>query len=169
MAQTSAMWWPWVQRQLNARDWRPADLAREIRKLGGGPDESVIGRWKNKGATPTRESVIAVAKAFHCDRDGVRRALIAAGLVTAREFDAPWADPMKVDLTTVPDEALAKEVVARLVRRAARQPAANGPSRTTIATTDPGGTRHTVPAETTTAPPSSGEDERAGTNVEHCA
>lgn len=163
MARTSHMWWPWVQRNLDARGWKPADLAREIRaELGHGPDESVIGRWRNKGATPTRESVRAVAAVFHRD---VREALVAAGLVTARELDAAWADPSRIDLTIVPDEALAEEVAARLVRRTVRSPrrprqpaTANG--RTTIAPTS-ADSRHAVPADAEMAPPLSEESEGA--------
>jgi hypothetical protein len=172
MARTSEMWWPWLQRQLDARDWRPADLAREIRtRIGHGPDESVIGRWKNKGSAPTRESVIAVAEALHVD---VRKALIAAGMVTASELDAPWADPSRVDLTSVPDEALAEEVLTRLVRRTNRrhQPAAASigvaTGRTTMATSSSEGSRHSVPTDSESAPPSSGEGEGAEVDA-HCA
>jgi hypothetical protein len=188
------MWWPWVQRQLDARGWVPADLAREIRKRGGGPDESAIGRWKNKGSAPTRESVRAVTAVFRCDRDGVRKAKIAAGLVTADDLDAPWPDLSRldapwpdlsrIDLTAVPDEALAEqmkeladEVAARLTRRAPRplHPAtatANGANHTMIATTTGGASRHIIPAaETESVPPSSGEDEGTGLSIDagHCA
>ena len=181
MARTSVMWWPWVQRQLNARRWRPADLAREIRKRGGGPDESVIGRWKNRGSQPTRESVRIVAEVFHRD---VREALVAAGLATAKEMAAPWGNPLGLDLMTVPDEALAEEVLAReslaeevlarLARRGLRQHqpvaasigAATG--RTTIPTSSSASSRHTVPTDTEPAPPTSEEDEGAEVDA-HCA
>jgi hypothetical protein len=188
MARSAPMWWPWVQMRLDERGWIPADLAREIRKLGFvGPDESAIGRWKNKGSAPTRESVRAVTAVFHCDRDAVRKAKIAAGLVTADDLDAPWPDLSlldapwpdlsRIDLTAVPDEALAEqmkeladEVAARLVRghAAHRQsaPSANGASRTPIAPTGPG-SRHVVPADAETAPPLSEESER-GVNAD-CA
>ena len=169
MARSSPMWWPWVQRGLDERGWTPARLAHEIRtQLGYGPDESTIGRWKNKGSAPTRESVRAVAAVFRCD---VRKALRAA----------EWIDLSQIDLSLVPDEVLEDEVYGRQVRRRRGaspqcQPAvvavtANGANHSTTATTS-GASRHVVSgAETTTVPPSSGEDEGTGLSIDasHCA
>jgi len=180
MARSSPLWWPWVQRQLDARRWNPARLAREIAKFADGPSESAIGRWQNQGSAPSPESVHAVAKAFHVD---VRKALAAANLATARELNAPWLDPSRIDLTAMPDEALAEqmkelanEAATRLARRAARplQPATatvNGTNHATTTTaTAAGPSRHIIPAaETELVPPSSDEDEGMSVDAGHCA
>lgn len=170
----SSPWWQWVQRNLDALGWRPADLAHAIRnEVGDGPDESVIGRWKNKGATPTLDSVRAVAQVFHTD---IRQAIIASGLMTARELNAAWPEWTEEDLARqLPDDVLLEEVRARLSRRR-RQPASRprsravtpsperGPDRTTISPSSHDGDSTTVvqhPLDKAETPPSHHGDEGA--------
>lgn len=165
MARLTSPWWQWVQRNLDALGWTAADLARAVQlEAGDGPDESVIGRWKNRGAEPTIESIRAVARVFHRD---FREALIASGKVTADELNAPWA--RRSDLATVPDDALALEVQARLTRQ---RPGAAGrqrrrlssgldrSNRTTIEPIQGGGTLIDVTGHDETAP--SPQDEGNG-------
>lgn len=178
MPRSSPSWWPWVARELNRRDWTNADLARAIRaKTGRGPDESVIGRWRNRGTTPTRESVRLVAEAFGRPH---RDALIAAGWLTAREFNADWTPPDEAAPSAMTDEELAdklrelaEEVQTRVTRRRVtgrphresdldQCPASNG---VTVSPNSAGGNSTAVatyPRQTEPAPSSPGEDERAG-------
>jgi hypothetical protein len=103
-------WWKWVDQHLNVRCWTNADLARAARQYGTSVDESVIGRWKNRGATPELQSVRAVARAFERD---IREAAIAAGLLTAEEIHSPWP---ALDLAWFSDEQLIAEVQRRMMR-----------------------------------------------------
>jgi hypothetical protein len=103
-----------VQRNLDARSWTNADLARAIRERGGSVDESVIGRWKNRGATPSPDSVRLVAKVFGRN---IREAIIAAELFTARELNAELLDPANTDLSQVDDELLIDELRSRIAAR----------------------------------------------------
>jgi transcriptional regulator with XRE-family HTH domain len=189
MGRSASSWWSWVQRNLDAQGWTPADLARAVElEVGDGPDESVIGRWKNRGTTPTVDSIRAVATVFNRD---FRKALIASGLVTARELNAPWA--RGVDLTDISDDDLAREVQARLTRprpsassagqpRPRRKPAVkpatqavdvesphapdeapqvttNGVNRTMLEPTKAGGNHHAVGPHAEAAPSSPYEED----------
>jgi hypothetical protein len=154
-----------VRRNLDARDWTNADLARAIRhQFGHGPDESVIGRWRTRGARPNRESVEKVAAVFGVD---IRKALVAAGYVRAHEIDAEWADPGAVDLSEIPDEALIEEVQTRLIGKHRRHPINNEHGRMTVSPSSAGAHSTTVvvhPAHAETAPPPpDAGGERAGT------
>jgi transcriptional regulator with XRE-family HTH domain len=91
-----------------AEGWSTADLARATK---GGISESTIGRWKNRGWRPDVESVRIVAKVFDYD---IRKALVASGIITAKELNAPAADPSRPDLTVVSDDALVDEIRKRL-------------------------------------------------------
>jgi transcriptional regulator with XRE-family HTH domain len=166
---STSRWWRWVQRNLDARSWTNADLARAIRERGGSVDESVIGRWKNRGATPSPDSVRLVAKVFGRN---IREAIIASELFTARELNAELLDPANTDLTRVPDELLIDELRQRIAarheqaqheqpspasKRRARKPAA---SRTATTVRTGSGHSTTIPLDgQTNNPPPSEEDE----------
>lgn len=168
----STRWWSWVQRWLDAYGWSPADLARAVKaETGGdGPDESVIGRWKTRGATPTNENIRVVAKVLKRD---VREALIASGLFTARELNAPWPD-YRTLLASAPDEDFADEAQARLTRRR-HSPATVGsrrpPKRASHVGTAPaqvGGTQHTLTRDSAEGALSPIEGGGAPTNAASC-
>lgn len=103
-----------MQRNLDARSWTNADLARAIRERGGSIDESVIGRWKNRGATPSPDNIRVVAKVFGRN---IREAILASELFTARELNAELLDPANTDLSQVDDELLIDELRSRIAAR----------------------------------------------------
>lgn len=122
---SSSQWWPWVEKQLDARGWTKADLMRATAKYGRKVDESVIGRWQNRGSMPTRESVRAVAAVFQAD---MRPALIAAGLVSATELGAEWVEERtgEIDLSQASDDALIEEIRLRMAEAKWRRGTASG-------------------------------------------
>jgi len=110
-----------------AREWTPADLSR-----ASGIDQSVIGRWRDKGATPSPENVRRVARGLARD---VLEAAIAAGHYTADELARPGVRRPDLDLSDVSHEDLRDEVYARMSRGTTR------PRRRRPVASPPGGTR----------------------------
>lgn len=97
---------------MTARGWSPADLSR-----ASGVDQSVIGRWRDKGATPSPDNVRKVARGLARD---VLEAAVAAGHYTADELARPGVRPVDLDLSAVSHEDLRDEVYARMVRSTTR-------------------------------------------------
>lgn len=123
MAPTS--WWTWVERLMLAREWTPADLSR-----ASGVDQSVIGRWRSHGATPSPDNVRRVAEAL---RRPVKEAVVASGHYTAAEL----AGTVALDLSVVSPEDLSAEVYARMTRgvgRRRRRLVPSGPQHAEVTT-----------------------------------
>jgi transcriptional regulator with XRE-family HTH domain len=132
---TQSQWWGYVERLMDARGWTPADLSR-----ASGVDQSVIGRWRDRAATPSPENVRRVATAFGRD---IREAIIASTHYTAAELAGTADDPPAPDLSVLTHEELRDEIYARMrispqaVARRRRVPAGDRPEVNTDATTLP--------------------------------
>jgi len=103
-------WWDWVQRLMDERALTPAGLSAL-----SGVDQSVIGRWRDKGAVPSPDNVRKIAHALD---QSVRQAAVMAGHYTAKELagdDEPAVvDPETVDLVVISDERFGAEALRRM-------------------------------------------------------
>lgn len=109
-------WWDFVKARLERTGMTQMALAAEI-----GADKSVVTDWK-KGAKAGSKYARAVAHVFG---DPEIDALIAAGHVVLNPAEPAPAEPTQetttphtgdVDLSTVPDELILREVAARMRR-----------------------------------------------------
>ena len=97
---------------------RPADLS-----CRSGVDQTVIGRWWDKMAKPTSDNVRKIAKAFGRD---IREAILASTSYTEEEI---YGQVMKMDLTSVADEALLEEIGRRMRHERRRAASARDTAR----------------------------------------
>jgi len=103
-------WWEWVERLMAERALTPAGLSAL-----SGVDQSVIGRWRDKGAVPEPDNVRKIA---HALGQSVRQAAVMAGHYTAEELagdnESSVVDPDTVDLMTISDERFGAEALRRM-------------------------------------------------------
>ncbi len=151
-------WWDYVQRLMDARDLTAADLSRR-----SGVDQSVIGRWRDRGAKPSPENVRKIALALG---QYVAQAAVQAGHYTAEELStSAVVDPEEVDLSAISDDRVLDEVRTRM--RGGHRGRPTGPRRrrpTPVAqTTDvrpmPSHRETTVRDEPPAGPPARRNDE----------
>lgn len=87
---------PWLLERLRLREWRAADLAKEIKRPQG-----TVSRWLNAQAAPSAENCALLAKTFGVDVDTV---LVLAGLRARQEEANPLIGEVVATLRQLPPE-----------------------------------------------------------------